>query len=146
MRIILDTNVFVSATLIKNSNPDKVLQAWRRGEVEFITSRLLLEELEDVLNRPHLRRLQWLKPDEVDALVAEFKEAAIHAPGVLHLSDVVRDVKDDKIISAAVEMQVDYIVSGDDDLLVLKEYKGIPVVSPAGFLKILEERIEEDEG
>lgn len=137
MRIILDTNVFVSATLIKDSNPDKVLQAWRRGEVELITSSPLLEELEDVLNRPHLQRLQWLKPDEVGVLVAEFKRAAIQAPGALHLSDVVRDVKDDKVISAAVEMQVDYVVTGDDDLLVLKEYNGIPIVSPASFLKIL---------
>jgi len=124
-RIVLDTNVLVSATIVKDSNPDKVLQLWRRGEVELITSPLLLEEFADVLTRPNIQKLQWMSPEEAAELVYEFSHATQVAPGELTLTGISRDPKDDMVISAAVEMNADYIVSGDDDLLTLKEYKKI---------------------
>jgi len=135
--IVLDTNVLVSATLKKNSNPDKVLQAWRRGEVNLITSPLLLEEFADVLTRSNIQRLQWVTPEQVTHLILELSHATLLAPEILNLTGISRDPKDDMVISAAVEMNADYIVSGDDDLLTLKEYEGIEIVTPTEFLTLL---------
>ena len=60
MRVVLDTNVLVSAVLSRGSPPDSILRAWRRGSFELVISTRLLGELENVLARPRIRRrLRW---------------------------------------------------------------------------------------
>lgn len=53
------------------------------------------------------------------------------------LEDVSRDIKDNKVLSCAVEAKADYIVTGDKDLLVLKSYQGIKIVTPRELLSVL---------
>jgi predicted nucleic acid-binding protein len=57
----------------------------------------------------------------------------------LKIEGVARDPEDDKLLACAVEGRADYLVSGDKDLLVLQEYAGVQVISPAQFVKILGE-------
>ena len=60
MRAVLDTNVLVSAVLSRGSPPDLILQAWRRGSFQLVTSAPLLFELDAVLRRPRIKdRLGW---------------------------------------------------------------------------------------
>lgn len=59
-------------------------------------------------------------------------------PGKLQLPGVTRDPKDDPVVACAVEGQADYIVSGDQDLLVLGEYEGVQVVTPRRFVELSE--------
>ncbi len=63
---------------------------------------------------------------------------ADHIRGELSLSGICRDPKDDKFIACAVDGNADYIVSGDADLLVLAEYRGVRIVQPAEFVEILD--------
>ena len=139
MRAVVDTNVVVSAVLSKASPPDRILQRWRRGEFQLITSAPLLEELDYVLSRSYIaQRLGW-SIEELQAFVAGIsRQSEIVAPSV-HLEIIARDPDDNRILEAAVEGQSDYIVSGDNYVLELGAYQGIQIVSPSQFELILAE-------
>jgi hypothetical protein len=136
-RIVLDTNVFISATIVKEGPSGQIVQAWRRGEVEVVTSPVLLEELEEVLTRPRIRKYQWMTAEEVRTLLAELAQATVQASGKRVVQVIEEDPDDDFVLSAAVETNADYIVSGDDHLLALGSYREIKILPPAEFLKYL---------
>jgi predicted nucleic acid-binding protein len=66
-------------------------------------------------------------------------EKAVRVPGVVRVEGQCRDPKDDPILACAVEGRASHLVTGDDDLLELDTYEGIRIVSPADFLKLVEE-------
>ena len=74
--------------------------------------------------------------EQLQKIIKELSNLSYPVTGNLELK-VVRDPKDDKILSAAVEGRVDYIVSRDKDLLDLKEYQGIKLITPEAFMVIL---------
>ena len=127
MRIVLDTNILVSALITKGTPPDQLYQAWLRNEVELVTSAAQIDEVTDVLARPRLRR--YVDPDEAAQMVA-----AIHQRATV-LSDVPvtkrsPDPKDDPILAAAVAGDAELVVSGDrTDMLALVHVEGIPIRS-----------------
>ncbi|MCY4362009.1 MAG: putative toxin-antitoxin system toxin component, PIN family, partial [Gammaproteobacteria bacterium] len=65
VRVVLDTNILISALITRNTPPDKLYQAWLRGEIELVISDTQVAEIYDVLSRPRLRR--FLDADEADA-------------------------------------------------------------------------------
>lgn len=136
-RVVLDTNVLASATTVKEGAPSQIAQAWLRGEVELATSPVLLQELADVLSRPRIRKYQWMTPEEVIQLLAHLSTAAIQAPGERRVRVIAEDPDDDFVSSAALEVNTDYIVSGDRHLLALGSYRGIRIVTPAEFLRLV---------
>ncbi len=137
MKVVLDTNVFISAFLSADSPPDRIVRAWRRGDFELITSAPLLYELTTVLARPHIAtRLGWT-PEERAFTIAALREAATTVLPTKTIDAIPSDPSDNRILEAAVTAQADYIVSGDQDLLNLQEFQGIQIVTPARFLAIL---------
>ncbi len=144
MRIVLDTNILVSALITKGTPPDQLYQAWRGGEVELVTSPAQIDEVTDVLARPRLRK--YVDPDEAAQLVA-----AIHQRATV-LSDVPvtrrsPDPKDDPILAAAVAGGAELVVSGDrSDMLALGEVEGIPIRSAREALGIALKTKTNDEG
>lgn len=141
LRFVADTNVIISATIVKEGASNQILQAWRRREVELATSLILLTELEEVLLRPRIRKYQAMTPMEVSELLILLKHASIQAPGKQQVSVVVEDPDDNLVLSTALETYADYIVTGDRHLLDLAEYQGIQIVSPVEFLKILRKSV-----
>ncbi|MFQ5870394.1 MAG: putative toxin-antitoxin system toxin component, PIN family [Candidatus Zixiibacteriota bacterium] len=139
IRFVPDTNVLTSATIVQEGASSQILQAWQRGEVELITSPVLLQELEKTLSRPRIQKYQWMGPEEVLKLLVELKQAAIQASGEQRVYVISEDPDDDFVLSAAVEQKADYIVSGDRHLLTLGSYQDIEIVTPAAFLKILKQ-------
>ncbi|HLF78159.1 MAG TPA: putative toxin-antitoxin system toxin component, PIN family [Dehalococcoidia bacterium] len=136
MRAVLDTNVLVSAILSRGSPPDTVLRAWRQGAFQFVTSPTLLSELYAVLRRPRIRdRLGWTE-EEIVGFVTTLAETAVVVEPEEELS-VVRDEADNRVIEAAVAGEVDYVVTGDTDLLRLGSFEGVQIVTPARFAAIL---------
>ena len=117
LRAIVDTNVFVSGTILKRGNPYELLKNWRAGEFRLLYGSEQYEELNDVLNRPWVRRRN-ISADEVEDLL-EFLQASAEPvqPGEVPL--LVRDIDDVPILAAALGGNADYLVTGDDDLLVL---------------------------
>jgi len=117
--------------------PHDMLVLAYQHQIQVIASEPLIEELKDVLSREkmkkHLNRIQKT-PDELINL--HLSHTLIIEPSQVP-EGTVRDLKDDKIIACAVGGQADYIITGDNDLLVLKEYQGILIVTASEFLTII---------
>ena len=137
MRAVLDTNIIVSAVLSPGSPPDSILGASRKEALDLVTSVPLLHELEDVLGRPRIaKRLGWTPEERASFIAALSDFAAIVAPR-RKLQVVKADPADNRVLEAAVAGSVDYVVSGDHDLLELGSYQDIPIVTPTRFAAIL---------
>lgn len=139
MRVVLDTNVVISATLIRGGNEDRILRAWRRGAFELVLSPAILAEMARALSYERLRQARWMTEAETLGLLQALGEEAVLVSGrpAVRIS---RDPEDDKFISAALEAQAEYVVSGDKDLLAVGAHRGVRVISPAAFLTVLRER------
>ena len=137
VRAVLDTNVLVSGLVAKQGPPRQVLDAWLEGRYTIVTSLYLVEELTHVLSYPRIAERLLMNDEEVEALLAALLSQAAVTPGQLRLPGVTRDPKDDAVVACAKEGEADYIVSGDQDLLVLGEYEGIQVITPRQFVEIL---------
>ncbi|MDZ7593424.1 MAG: putative toxin-antitoxin system toxin component, PIN family [Thiobacillus sp.] len=136
MRAVIDTNVLISGLLWRGA-PHRLLEHARSGELVLITSPVLLAELAEVMGRAKfaaiLERANTTQACILDALqrLAE----VIKPPGLD--TPVCRDPDDDEVLALSVAAQADLIVSGDDDLLALKEYLGVRIVNPAEALSLM---------
>lgn len=137
VRAVLDTNVLVSGLVAEQGPPRQVLDAWLEGRFTLVTSLYLVEELTHVLSYPRIAEHLRLDEEEVKAILVALLAQAEVTSGQLHLPGVTRDPKDDAVVACAKEGEADYIVSGDQDLLVLGEYEGTQVVTPRQFAEIL---------
>jgi putative PIN family toxin of toxin-antitoxin system len=133
MRVVADTNCVVSG-LLWHGPSRQFLDAARRGTVELFTSGDLLAELEDVLHREKFLKRPaeaQLQPRELVTGYAAL--ATVVQPGTI-APVVLRDPDDDAVLACAVAAAATSIISGDHDLLTLKKYKEITVVTVAEFL------------
>ena len=130
LRVVLDTNVIVSAALSSVSPPGRVLEyVIRNGSL--LTSVSTVSEIKLVLLRPRFQRyLSWQERDEFLAAVLE----AIEPVQVTHSVTACRDPKDDKFLELALSGRATHIISGDRDLLDLHPFRGIPIRTPGAFL------------
>ena len=119
-----------------------VLLRLRQGEYTLLYALPLLEELVDVLNRPRIREKYQLTDQDIQTTVSLILLRG-EAVATNEQITACRDPKDDKFLEVAVAGEADVIVSGDQDLLVLHPFSGIPIVQPATFLHMLD---VEDEG
>jgi uncharacterized protein len=130
MRVVVDTNVFVSALLKDKSIPALAVRAATQRGI-LLKSAATERQLFDVLARPVFAKLiapaahRWLQ-----ALFETAETIAITARVV-----ACRDPTDDKFLELAVNGNADVIVSGDADLLALNPFRGIPIVPPAAFVQ-----------
>ena len=114
------------------------MDAWRDGRYVLVTSLYQVEELNHVLAYPRIAERIHLAAAEVEMILAALLTEAEVVPGELQLPGVTCDPKDDVLVACAVEGGADYLVSGDQDLLVLGEHESIQIVTPRWFLEILE--------
>ena len=137
MRIVLDTNVVTSALLWRGI-PYQLLQAVRqRANLQLYSSQALLEELADVLTRPSLvKQLATIDRLAVDVLQDYVSAVEIVRAAPL-AQPVCRDPDDDDVLALALAAQADLIVSGDQDLLVLGQFKGTPIITARAALERL---------
>ena len=137
IRAVLDTNVLVSGMVTTGGAPGQILDAWIAGHFILVTSPYLVEELLHVLSYPHIAMRLRLEEEELETILASLLSQAEVIPDPRHLRNVTRDPKDDAVVACASTGRVDYLVSGDQDLLILHEYEGIPVVTPRQFVETL---------
>ena len=128
--VVFDTNILFSATGWRG-NPFQCVENARSGKVQAVTCPDLIEELAGKLKE----RLHF-SPDQIAETLADYLGflKVIQIPRLLHA--VPRDPEDDMVLECAVEGRAQYIVSGDNDLLVLKEFRGIQIVRASDFLKV----------
>ncbi len=139
IRAVVDTNVFVSAQISRSGAPARVIDYWQAEMFALVINEQMLQEIERMLIQPWLKKHGFTYEDSI-ALTNALRKLAFVTPGWLNVKGVARDLKDDMILAAAVEGAADYIVIGDNDLLVLGSYEGIPIVSPAEFIQAVEHR------
>jgi putative PIN family toxin of toxin-antitoxin system len=137
IKAVLGTNVLVSSLVSQHGPPRHALDAWLEGHYTLVTSLYLVEELIHVLSYPRIAGQIHLEEDELAAILAALLSQAEVTPGRLRLPAVTRDPKDDAVVACAVEGEADYIVSGDQDLLVLGRYETVQVVTPRQFVDVL---------
>ena len=139
LRVVVDTNVLVSGLFgIKNSPSSKILRAIRNQKIILVTSPTILKEVTDVINRERIVKLTKMTPQERKDFIDKLIQRSDITVGKQLSQIVSRDVKDDKFLACGVEGKADYIISGDHDLLSLKKFEGVRIVTPQQFVFLLE--------
>lgn len=133
MRIVLDTNVVVSA-LIWGGTPYRLIQAAADGDIELCTSPALLIELRDVLGRAHLASRLAQQRSSIGQAIGFYVELAISVSPLATLRVVPGDADDDHVIAAALAARAELIVSGDRHLLSMGSHEGMRIVNAAEAL------------
>lgn len=132
--VVPDVNVLVSSQITPAGPAARIMNAWRRGDIEIITSAVIINKVDEVLHRPHLLNTYPIDEDDIRELRYLLEEEAIETPHAMDLKVVKKDPEDDTIIIAAVEGNADCIISGDSHLKDLGTYQNIPILSPADFV------------
>ena len=139
MRVVLDTNVLVSAFLAPTGPPAQIFQQWEDGAFDLIVSEALLAEYQRVLGYPHLASHHGLTPREINEAVEAIREFALVVEPREALNVITADPSDNRVLECALVGEAEYIVSGDArHLLPLQEFRGVVILSPTAFLTVLE--------
>ncbi|WP_332743602.1 putative toxin-antitoxin system toxin component, PIN family [Hydrogenophaga sp.] len=135
MRVVLDTNLLVSA-VISPGVPRQLLDAARTGAFEPCTSEVLLAELQEVLQRSHLSKRLEQAGVNAEALVQDLRAIFLVVAPEAVPRVVPSDPDDDHVLAAALAAGADLIASGDRrDLLPMGNYEGIPIVTARDALQ-----------
>ncbi len=130
MKVVFDTNVFVSAFIVPGSKGEEALLLAHRRKVDLYTSVPILTETTRIL------RTKFDQPErDVLAALKQISRAATIVRPVRTVR-VLEDVPDNRILECALSAQADLVVTGDHHLLALKEFEGIPLVRLADFLRM----------
>ena len=133
MKIVLDTNVVVSATINPKGPPAEIIRAWRSHSFRWVTSLALLDELERTLLSPRIESYSCWSNDEIADFLSTVRQATEISSPNRRIDVITSDPADNRVLEAAGAAAADVIVSGDHHLLALKEWQGIRVLSPADF-------------
>lgn len=139
-RVVVDTNVLVSGLFgIKDSPSSQILSAVQAQKIILVTSPLILEEVAEVINRQRVVKLIRMTVEQRTDFMDKLIDRSEVTAGKQLLQLTSRDIQDDKFLACALEAKADYVVTGDKDLLVLKEFEGVKIVTPREFLKVLKQ-------
>ena len=130
MRVVVDTNVFISAALKEKTPPETAVHLAAASHL-LLKSTITEGELFVTLRRPRLAPL--IPPDFLDWL-HELMEAA-ELVKITERIAACRDPKDDKFLELAVSGHADVLITGDSDLLALNPFRGVPIITPADFVQ-----------
>jgi putative PIN family toxin of toxin-antitoxin system len=133
MRVVLDTNVLVSTILLKG-RLSKFRELWKSRTLSPVLSKETFHELEIVLNYPKFS----LSREEIKAIIEDELLPYFEVIDIKEkIHGVCRDPNDDMFLAVAVNAQAPYVVTGDKDLLALRKYKSIEIISPQEYLALL---------
>lgn len=130
VRWVLDTNILVSAFLWEGT-PGRLIELAGEKEVQLFTSRALLDELAATLGKKKLAKFVAATGLTADQMLHNFRRLATLVTARALAQQISRDADDDVVLACALAARADLIVSGDGDLLTLKTYRNIPIVTPA---------------
>jgi uncharacterized protein len=141
MRFILDTNVWISYLLARDesSTVRQLINVCMDPVHTIIMPPEVVHELQSSITKyPYLRK--HISQDLVDALIGEINEVVVRPESLQsELTRYVRDPKDDYLIAYGLIYEADYLVTGDNDLLVLGTIEHLQIVRPADMRNVLEQ-------
>lgn len=127
IRVVFDTNIVISG-ILWSGTPHLLMQMAVSKQIKAIISETMLDELEDVIERPKF----------IDRLKLIGKSSAEAVESYAAITEIVdADEDDDHVLACALSSHADFIVSGDPHLLEIKHYKNIPILTASEFLALL---------
>lgn len=135
-RVVLDTNIVVSSAL--GGALVLILEKWDEGKFTVIVTSDILSEYFEVLNRPKFR-LKQETIDKITRYLFQFSEIVVPEERIQFIET---DPDDDKFLEAAIAGKAEFLVSGDNHLLALKEFRSVHIISGREFLDWLEKSNE----
>ena len=128
MKAVFDTNVLIAAFLTEGICSGLLIRA-RKQAFNLVLCDDIIREFEGIL----IKKFKLTSTDisEISAIVSEAASEILHNLGPI--PNICRDPNDDMIIACAIDAAADYIVTGDEDLLILKRYKDIVIINPRNF-------------
>lgn len=137
MRVVIDTNVLLSGLLWRGA-PHALIEHAQAGTLAMVSSPALLAELAEVISRAKFDDILARSSTSREHCLAEMRQMVdVIVPPPLP-QPVCRDPDDDHVLACALAAQADLIVSGDADLLDLREYQSIRIVDAAEALRLIE--------
>jgi putative PIN family toxin of toxin-antitoxin system len=134
MRIVLDTNVIVSALLSPQGIPNQIFHYWELLYFDLLVSEKSMGELARVLRYPKIRRRLNSSTEELAQFVLSLQEKSIWVTHQETVTAVMEDSSDNIYLEIAIAGRAHYVVSGDQHLLRLQGYQGVAIITPAEFL------------
>ena len=138
LKVVVDANIFVSATIKDQSNPAWVLNLVKEKRIGLVLSPDILAEIEAVLSYPRLKKIHQLGTEAIKAHLEKIRSISRVVDPVRRLEVIKEDPSDDIYLECAVEGQADFIISGDRHLKDLEAYEEIRIMDPATFLKTIQ--------
>jgi putative PIN family toxin of toxin-antitoxin system len=129
MRIILDSNIFISS-FFWGGNPRKVMERIINGKDKLFICKEIIHEIELVLSRPKFK----IENEYRTSLIKAIDEIAYQITLIGVVENICRDSEDDKILECALLAHADYIITGDNDLLTLEKFREIKIVTASEYL------------
>jgi len=131
MRVVLHTNIFISAIL--GGKLSVIVDAWRQGKFILVASEAIAREYLEIIQRPKLK----ISALEIATVTDYLFKAAEFVTPTEKISAIAADPTDDKFLEAAVAGGAECIVSGDHHLLDLAVFRAIPILDAQEFLERL---------
>lgn len=142
LRVVIDTNLLISSAIVSNSLPDKLIRSWLKKTFILLISPEQIEEIRDVSQRGKLKHLPLFTKRMTELLEnIEFIAQSVEPLPEKDLPLHGRDPEDDFLIASALGGDADYLVTGDEDLLILKanpKLGRLKIVTVRQFLKLFE--------
>jgi len=128
VKAVFDTNVLIAAFLTEGLCSGLLIRA-RKHVFNLVLCDDIIQEFEGILRKKF--KLTSTDISEISAIVSEAASEILHKLGPV--PNICRDPNDDMIIACAIDAAADYIVTGDEDLLIVKRYKDIVIMNPRNF-------------
>mgnify|MGYP002075765757 CR=1 FL=1 len=141
MRIVIDTNVLISAFLSSYGSPAEVFREYEHGSFDLLVSEPILVEYQQALTYPKVQMRHQLSDTDVAHTIEEVRRGSIVVTPKSTVALNISDKDDIKFFACAVAGEGEYIVSGDRLVQDVGAYKGIQVLSPSLFLTVLEKAL-----
>lgn len=143
MRVVLDTNILISALISPHGLPETIYRAWRAARFELVTSGFQLEEIRRASRYPKLR--ERLMPTQVGTLINHLRRQALLLENLDLTVIKVADPDDAFLIAMVMAAQADYLVTGDKraGLLQLEHIERTRILTPAVFqAEVLDKKLK----
>lgn len=131
MKVVLDTNVLVSGLMFPSSTPGRIVAAWSEAQFDVVSSHEQLVEIGRVLGYPRIRRILKWSDQRIEQFVKLLFVRVEVVERDLTATEIPRDPDDAPILGILVAAEADFLVTGDRDLLALRDR--YPIETPAEF-------------
>jgi putative PIN family toxin of toxin-antitoxin system len=133
-KVILDTNVIISAFLKAESNPALILALCLEGSLAVCLSETIWQEYRGVLRR---KKFQGLDQESIEKLLSVIKQQALWVSPRIPVNILSRDPADNKFLEGALESQADYLITGNTRHFPPKKFHATRIMTPRDFIDLI---------